>query len=139
MAPQEDSQMNDTNLKALVIDDEQCMQDVIIRIVEHCGHVGEISGNCFHAREKIKDDGPYDLILLDINLPDGCGFELIPEIRSHMPEIVVVTMTGYNDKELEKQARLLKAAYHLVKPFEVKELMAIIDHTAVRKQTELSA
>ena len=75
----------------------------------------------------------FDLVLLDIMLPDGLGYEFIPELRKHQPDIKIITMTGYNTPEMETEARAQGIHYYMAKPINFKELRAILDHMAQRQ------
>lgn len=70
----------------------------------------------------------FDMILLDIMLPDGFGYEIIPEIKQSQPDAYIITMTGHNTPELERIVRGFGIAYFLAKPVNLKELKHIIDH-----------
>lgn len=67
---------------------------------------------------------PFDLILLDLNLPDFDGFELLRENRS--AEIPVIVISAYSDTSTKVQAFRYGAADYLVKPIDLLELEARI-------------
>lgn len=70
----------------------------------------------------------FDLALLDIMLPDGFGYEFIPEIRKSQPDLKIITMTGHNTPEMERRARKQGITYYMAKPVNIKELKIIVDH-----------
>ena len=70
----------------------------------------------------------FDLVLLDIMLPDGFGYEMIPEIKQSQPGAYIITMTGNNTPDLERIVRGYGIAYYMAKPVNLKELKHIIDH-----------
>ena len=70
----------------------------------------------------------FDLVLLDIMLPDGLGHEFIPALRKHQPEIKIITMTGYSTPAMETEIRSQGIHYYMAKPISLKELKAILDH-----------
>jgi len=72
----------------------------------------------------------FDLVLLDIMLPDGFGYTFIPEIRKHQPDLKIITMTGHNTPEMEKRIWKHSITYYMAKPVNFKELKDIIDHIA---------
>ena len=72
----------------------------------------------------------FDLVLLDIMLPDGMGYTYIPEIRKYQPDLKIITMTGHNTPEMEKRIREYNITYYMAKPVNFKELKDIIDHIA---------
>lgn len=88
------------------------------------------------AREKLKD-ATYDLILLDVGLPDGDGLQFCSEIKN-MPQHVQVPvffLTGRSDTINKVMAFNLGAEDYIVKPFDPLELKARIE-ARIRKQTQ---
>ena len=79
----------------------------------------------------------YDLYLLDINLPDINGLDLLKEIRSSTDETPVIFLTSYKDKETLTQGFLNGADDFLTKPFDMDELILRINclMKRVKKQT----
>lgn len=67
------------------------------------------------ARTKLADSGRYDLALLDINLPDGNGFELLDEVRARKLPLAVVVLTGSGDMDAAITALKAGADDYLVK------------------------
>jgi len=56
-------------------------------------------------------------MLLDIYLPDCKGHELIPKFKEARPDMGIVTITGYNTRELELEVRQQGILYYMVKPY----------------------
>ena len=70
----------------------------------------------------------FDLILLDIFLSDGEGHRLIPQFKQLCPGIGIITMTGYNTRELEMEVRQQGILYYMIKPFDPMALKELLDH-----------
>ncbi len=82
-------------------------------------------------RARAKENGPIDLVLLDINMPEMDGFELLEKMRADkaLQDVVVVMCTGsIYDKDMAR-ARALGAAGYLTKPVEFDKLKSLIDVT----------
>jgi len=77
-------------------------------------------------------------VILDIMLPDGFGYDIIPEIKQSQPEAYVITMTGDNSPQLERIVRGFGIAYFMAKPVNLKELKSIIDHYISRLTKEVA-
>ncbi len=76
----------------------------------------------------------FDLALLDIMLPDGFGYDFIPEIKRSQPDLKIITMTGHSTPEMEKRVRQHGITYYMAKPVNFKELKDIVDH--ISKKTK---
>ena len=75
---------------------------------------------------------PADLILLDIYLPDGPGYQLIRDFKRINSKVHIVAMTGYNSRELEREVRRQGVSYYMIKPFEIDQLKSILDHITMK-------
>lgn len=104
--------------------------------------IGEFLSSCGHSAEQVKTgrdaltkigEKCFDLILLDIFLPDCRGYELISQFRQIWPEINIVTMTAYNSRELETQTRKEGVLYYMIKPFELELIQEILKHISNKK------
>ena len=76
------------------------------------------------ARARLRDDAA-DLVLLDLQLPDVSGLDLLAEIRAERAELPVILMTAYGTVETAVQAMKLGAFDYVVKPFSVDEIDAL--------------
>ncbi len=111
----------------LIVEDESSVQSLLSRFASNCGYGTTVANNCKEILDKVAQT-QFDIILLDVNLPDGSGLEVIPEMRLENPEAKIVVMTGENSRELEAEARERKIFYYLVKPFSLRELYAVFHY-----------
>src|SRR5574342_310909 len=78
--------------------------------------------------------GPVELVLTDVQLPDGDGLEILRHVKAASPETAVVVMTAYGTTEMAVAARKLGAEAYILKPFDVDELrIGVRDALANRK------
>ncbi len=84
----------------------------------------------------VKESGgqQFDLALLDIMLPDGFGYDFIPEIKKCQPDLKIITMTGHSTPDMEKRVRQHGITYYMAKPVNFKELKNIVDHISKKQQ-----
>lgn len=121
--------------RILVVEDEPHMLDLIRVTLEGAGFIvsGAVSGQ--EGLERVRQEIP-DLVLLDLNLPDISGFEVLREIRStvQVPVIMVTVQADDDDRVLGLE---LGADDYLGKPFNHRELVSRIK--AVLRRTEMPA
>ena len=120
-------------MNILIVDDNTALATLLLDLCRRWTYPADVA-HCGGEALKCLAHKAYDLILLDICLPDIAADQLIAQIRFTGVETPIVTMTGYNDRELETRIRRLGIVYYLIKPFEFKDLKAIIEHLALRKK-----
>ena len=76
---------------------------------------------------------PIDLVTLDLKLPDGYGLDLFHAIKRVRRGIEIVIITGYGTLKSSQEAMRHGAAGYLLKPFNVTELIALINRTLEKK------
>jgi putative nucleotidyltransferase with HDIG domain len=86
------------------------------------------------AALRILKEHTIDLITLDVKLPDQSGLEVLQQVKARYHEVEAVVITGYGSLRSAMDATRLGAAAYLLKPFNVTELLAIIDQTLAKKQ-----
>lgn len=87
------------------------------------GYICKISKNCDEALEEINSND-YDVMLLDLGLPDGSGFDVLMEIRKTSAKIAVVIITAQGELDDRIKGLQLGADDYLTKPFALTELGA---------------
>lgn len=112
-----------TGQKVLVVDDEPVVASSMRRSLNRRGfRVDEaFSGN--DALNRILNE-MYDLVLLDMRMPDSSGLELLPTIKKHRPKLPVVMVTGYASIDTAVEAIQRGASDYMAKPFTPDELYA---------------
>jgi len=119
-------------LKVLVIDDESVICDACRLVLEEKGHGVD---RCLTGTEGLQaiERSPYDIILLDMKLPDIDGTEILKTVREKTPAPCVIVMTGYSTMSNALQAMKLGAADYLAKPFADDELLEAIEKACVHQ------
>lgn len=122
-------------MNILLIEDEALVGDLLVTALKDWHQKTVWVTTKKEALSKIEEDR-FDMTLLDIMLPDGFGYDIIPEIKRLQPEINIITMTGYNTPEMEKTIREFGISYYMAKPVNLKELKHIIDHFVTKQKKE---
>ena len=84
-----------SSYRILIIDDDEGMSYTLVRMVEEAGHLADAAFNLKKGLKKA-ESGNYDVVFLDVRLPDGNGLDIIPDLRSitFPPEIIIITAYG---------------------------------------------
>ena len=128
-----------TKGKILIVDDDVDLSAIIRDMLENYGYTVSIAEDCGRAFAMLTDHS-YELILLDINLPDGTGFEVCEELRevSEVPVIFASARSGEDDKI---RGLDMGADDYLAKPYSLKELLsrvnALMRRTYGKKEQEM--
>lgn len=109
----------------LIVDDEEFLRAQLERILGEEGYAvrGVESGR--QALEAVDREG-VDLVLLDLNLPDLHGIEVLRELRSRDPDLLVIVVTGYGSVESAVESLKLGAYDYIKKPFKADAIKLIV-------------
>jgi signal transduction histidine kinase len=130
--------MSDPKGRLLVIDDEQGIRDGCRRVLEPEGYRVETAGTIAAGRAAI-ESGDFDLVLLDVMMPDGKGIDLLETIRQRDPETVTAIITGYATVELAVEA-LKEGAYDFIsKPFSGDVLLLTVERGLEKRRLSREA
>ncbi len=119
-------------MNVLIVEDDDITTKFLTEIINRMGHTPHTAGTGKEALDILSRQS-MELAFLDIFLPDGMGYELIPELRTIQPDVEIVTMTGHNTRELELKIRKYGVLLYLSKPLEVNDLKSVIDHVAKKR------
>src|ERR1700754_1432377 len=110
-------------MKLLIVEDEKTLSDSILSYLTQESFICEVATGYASALEKI-ELYDYDCILLDINLQDGNGLELLKELKSNRKTDGVLIISARNSLEDKVTGLQLGADDYLAKPFHLSELGA---------------
>ncbi|HMK61312.1 MAG TPA: sigma-54 dependent transcriptional regulator [Dissulfurispiraceae bacterium] len=110
--------------KILVIDDEESVAWVIRKTLEPLGYDVVVKTT---IKTGLKTLDKFNLILLDLMLPDGNGIEALQEIRIFNPNALVIIVTAHGRMESAVEAMKEGAYDYLEKPFDIDELKIVVE------------
>ncbi|HET6450290.1 MAG TPA: HD domain-containing phosphohydrolase [Spirochaetia bacterium] len=109
--------------RILVLEDEGTIQTLVMAMLRVRGLECDMAGTVQEARELLSRSD-YDIVLVDVNLPDGSGLSLVEE---HGGDPLVIVMTGSNDIQTAVQAIRDGAIDFITKPFAVGHFLQRLD------------
>ena len=115
----------------LVVDDE----DPILRLLEkELASEDRVVDTAVDAKQALKkiEKTLYDVIVLDIRLPDADGLDLFTELKARVPDVEVVLITGHGNIDDAVEAMRLGAYDYIAKPFKLDRLELVIDRAYQR-------
>ena len=108
----------------LAIEDDWTVRTVLEHTLASAGHDVDVASAISDAR-KLLADGNYDMVLLDLNLPDGNGLDLLRDIRKDLRSTVpVLVLSGLRQEDSVVRGLELGADDYVTKPFSPPELLA---------------
>lgn len=118
-------------MRVLVIEDDQVLGEAVRDHVAASGHGVDWMKRIGAARDALATV-PYDLVLLDLNLPDGRGLDLLRELRRGGSQVPVIVLTAMDQIASRIEGLNSGADDYLVKPFDLSELSARVAAVARR-------
>jgi CheY-like chemotaxis protein len=106
----------------LVVEDDPAVRTLTVKILQGCGYQVQESGNAFEALRLLKRNPQFDLVITDVIMPQMSGKELHDQIKSQLPQIKVLLMSGYTDDALAHHGVLDESLFFLEKPFSPTKL-----------------
>ncbi len=119
----------------LIIDDEAAIRESLETLLEMDGYSIAVAENAEEGLARIAER-PFDLVLLDLALPDRSGMEVLREIRERDSQLAVIMITAYGTVENAVQAMQNGAANFIQKPWDNEKLLADVRIAVARRRAE---
>jgi PAS domain S-box-containing protein len=116
-------------LRVLLVEDHRDTRRTLSRLLTHFGHEVVTADNVRSAMQIINLDA-INVLLCDIGLPDGSGFDVVSQARAKRP-IKAIALTGFGTEDDIRRSKEAGFDFHLVKPVNFQELQRVLDQIAV--------
>ena len=126
----------DEGARILVIDDDFGMREGCKRALQPHGFEVEVAATGEEGLLKVREGG-FDLVLLDVMMPDVSGIDLLIPIQEYDPELPCIIITGYATIELATQAIKLGAYDFVSKPFDSNTLLRAVNQGLEKRRLSL--
>jgi DNA-binding NtrC family response regulator len=125
----------ETKGKVLVVDDELDIRESLEILLSSEGYSVDQAQNAAEGLQKMEISG-YDLVLLDLMMPDRSGMDVLQEVRERDRETPIFMITAYGSVEAAVHALKLGANDYFSKPWDNEKLLIEIDRMIVRRRLE---
>jgi DNA-binding NtrC family response regulator len=120
----------------LIVDDEEVVRRSHLRSLAETGcHTETAEGGL--AAIRVMEQHPFDVILLDLRMPDLDGMDVLKTIKERWPESEVVVITGYPTIETAKEAVRLGAQNYIAKPVGPDDVIKAANEAMTQKRWAL--
>ena len=116
----------DDKMNIMIVDDEKIVRESLFHWFTKIGHTVEKASSGFEALEKLEKN-PFDLLFVDIKMPEMSGIELLEKVKTEYPETSVIIITAYGSIETAVNAMKLGASDYLLKPFKPDYLSLVME------------
>lgn len=117
----------ETAANILVIDDDETIGSLFRDTLEEAGHTVTTASESSKGLELVKEQD-YDLVFLDLKMPEMDGAELFRQIRMTKPELPVTIITGYPDSDLMMKALAYGPFGVMKKPFSGSDILGAVNN-----------
>lgn len=121
-------------IKVLLVEDDRVLRQALGDTLEIGGFAYQAVGSAEEALEAVLEDA-FSLVVSDVNMPGMDGHQLLSQLRRQQPQLPVLLMTAHAAVERAVEAMRQGAADYLVKPFEPKALLNLVERHAAGRVT----
>jgi len=118
--------------KVLIVDDEERFRSTMRKLLLAEGLEASTCGSAIQALEELRNNH-FDIVILDVQMPDMTGVEALPEIKQVDPEIEVIVLTGHASVDTARSIIKNGAYDYLLKPYSMETLLEKIESAFDRK------
>jgi DNA-binding NtrC family response regulator len=127
--------MTKENRRILIIDDERPIQLTLEALLGRHGYEPKIASNAAAGMRLVESNSPA-LVLLDLQLPDADGLQMLEQIKAEHPETQVIILSAHDSLNNAIES-IKRGAYHFIsKPYAPEELLSLVEK-ALEKQSLL--
>ncbi|HUS05412.1 MAG TPA: sigma-54 dependent transcriptional regulator [Bryobacteraceae bacterium] len=121
--------------RILVVDDEEAIRESLETLLEMEGYAVELAVNATEGLKKLAASN-FDLVLLDLMMPDRSGMEVLHEVRTRDQETPIILLTAYGSIEVAVKALKAGASDYFSKPWDNEKLLVEIGNMIAKGRLE---
>ena len=120
-------------MKLLIVDDEHEFASTLAERLLLRDFDTKVAGSGIDALARIKSS-TFDVVLLDLKMPDMSGLEVLEKIKAHDPTVEVIILTGHGSSTRGLEGMERGAFDYLMKPIELSDLIIKIEQAHKKRQ-----
>src|SRR6476619_245152 len=118
--------MNADSRRILIIDDERPILLTLDALLGRHGYQTDTAANASYGLRRLKETSPA-VVLLDLQLPDAEGLEMLAQIKAEHPDTPVIILTAHDSLNNAIES-IKRGAYHFIsKPYAPEELLSLVE------------
>jgi DNA-binding NtrC family response regulator len=125
-----------TGREVLVVDDEPRIRNMLAQALKQMDFRATLAASAEAASRELAQR-PFDILILDLNLPGMDGMEFLTGVRKQHRDIQVIILTGFGDLEAARRAIHLDVVEFLTKPCALGNLEAALDRASKRRKGQI--
>ena len=119
--------MEGARARILVVDDDEIIRSLVKETLEEEGHTVIAAGTSVEGLDCVKR-WDFDLVFLDLKMPDMDGAELLKQLRNINPRLPVTIITGYPGSEMMERAFKQGPLGVMEKPFDASDIIVAVNN-----------
>lgn len=123
-------------MNILVVDDEREILDELSSLLSRRGHTVVCVDGAITAIRTLDRDGPFDVLITDIRMPDGSGLDVVRACLDLDPDTASYVMSAHAGPDEIKQARDDGALDYFPKPVAFRALMEVLASLSARRELQ---
>jgi DNA-binding response OmpR family regulator len=132
---EEKESVTNDELDILVVEDDPTVRTLVKAVLEHQGNSVSVAETAVKGEEMALGN-EYDMIILDLRLPDGNGYDICSNIRDREIKTPVLFLSAEHETDVKIECLKVGADDYLTKPFNSDELLARIEAIARRSSAQ---
>jgi DNA-binding NtrC family response regulator len=120
----------------LIVDDEDMSRFILREALTRRGYGVEEAGDAEAGIKKLRQR-PYDLVLLDVQMPGLSGIDAISKFKDIDPSVIIIMTTAMGSKEMIMEAISRGAYDYFVKPFKMEEMEIVVKRSLERRRLQV--
>lgn len=123
-------------LRICVVENHADTRQMLFVLLTQQGHQVGLA-DCCSAAQTMFGDHDFDVLISDIGLPDGNGWQLLENLAQRLPNLFAIAISGYGTTADQARSRASGYRYHLVKPVAFASLAPLLREAAEGSGVEL--